>query len=250
MNRVSSNQTKNSNFVIRGEDVFLVSYPRSGNTWVRYLLANLLHPSMQWHIANLNRAVPDIHQEIPHNYIESQPGIFKSHYPYCRDYPRVIYICRDGRDVSLSYYDLRKKKGHYQKEFRDFLLEMLQGQMPYGSWQVHIQSWLFQPYQPPLLMVKSEQLYNDTPGTLQLLGDFLGFKWSDREIELAIGKSTFEKQKKDFYAYKYESHWAKGFRGGVKGAPGKWREVFTDELNQVFWEYAGNICEKLDYPKY
>jgi len=241
---------KNNNFVIRGGNVFLVSYPRSGSTWVRYLLANLIHPALEWHIANLNRAVPDLHQENADNYIDSQPKIFKSHYPYCQDYPRVIYICRDGRDVSLSYYDLRKKKGLYKKKLRDFLLEMLQGQMPYGSWQDHIHSWVFHSHQTPLLTIKYEQLCEDTPGTLQSLGDFLGFKWSDRKIDLAISKSTFEKQKRDFYIHKYESHWAKGFRGGVKGAPGKWREVFTDELNQIFWEYAGNICEKLGYPKY
>lgn len=242
--------SNNKKFVIKSHDVFLVSYPRSGNTWLRYLLGNLLYPTLEWNIENLNLVIPDLHQEIPANYLGPQPRLFKSHFPYRQEYPRVIYLCRDGRDVSVSYYDLRNKKGLYKKEYPEFLLEMLQGKMPYGSWQDHVNSWVFHSHQTPLLPIKYEQLCEDTPGTLQLLGDFLGFKWSDREIELAISKSTFEKQKKDFYIYKYESHWAKGFRGGVKGAPGKWREVFTDELNQVFWEYAGNICEKLGYPKY
>jgi len=250
MNRVSGDKNKSNNFVFQDRDVFLISYPRSGNTWLRYLLANLLHPESEWHIANLNLAIPDLHQETRDDYIESQPRIFKSHSPYCSDYSRVIYLCRDGRDVSLSYYDLRKKKGLFKNNFYEFLLEMLQGKMPFGSWQDHIQSWVFLSHQIPLLLIKYEKLYEDTIETLRMFGNFLGIGWNDCQIETAIKKSTLEKQKKDFYKYKYTSHWAKGFRGGIKGAPGKWREVFTDELNQVFWEYAGNISEKLGYSKY
>src|SRR5436305_10030174 len=32
------------NLKILPDDRFLVSYPKSGNTWVRFLVANLLHP--------------------------------------------------------------------------------------------------------------------------------------------------------------------------------------------------------------
>lgn len=30
--------------IVDKDDTFLVSYPKSGNTWVRLLLANLIHP--------------------------------------------------------------------------------------------------------------------------------------------------------------------------------------------------------------
>lgn len=240
----------NEEIKIQSRDVFLVSYPRAGNTWLRYLLANLFHPDKEWHIANLNQAIPDLHQEVPKNYIESKPRIFKSHQPYCEDFSHVIYLCRDGRDVALSYYDLRKKKGFYKKGFQQFLIDMLKGEMPYGSWQNHIQSWLCRSHNSSFITISYERLCKETCSVIKLLGEFLGANWSEKDIKLAIQKSTFEKQKRDFFIYKYESHWAKGFRGGVKGAPGKWREVFTDEQNQLFWEYAGCICEKLGYSRY
>lgn len=236
--------------VIKPDDVFLVSYPRSGNSWLRYMLANLFHPTLEWNVNNLNRAIPDLHQQLTDNFIDSHPRIFKSHCSYRGDYSRVIYLYRDGRDVSLSYYDLKKKVRGYKKEFPDFLVEMLKGKLTFGSWQAHINSWLFNQGNTSLLAIQYEQLYNDIAGTIKLVGDFLGFQWGNEEIKSAVNKSSVEKQKKDFYKYKYESHWLKGFQGGVKGGPGKWREVFDRDLNELFWQYTGDVCEKLGYPKY
>ena len=68
-------------------------------------------------------------------------------------------------------------------------------------------------------------------------------------IESSIAKSRLEKQQKDFYEYKRDSHWNKGFTGGVKGGPGKWREVFDEHLNELFWKYAGTVAAKLGYPE-
>jgi hypothetical protein len=31
--------------LILPDDIFLVSFPKSGNTWARFVLANLIHPS-------------------------------------------------------------------------------------------------------------------------------------------------------------------------------------------------------------
>ena len=41
------------------DDVFLVSYPKSGNTWTRFLIANLVFPEKQPDFANINELIPD-----------------------------------------------------------------------------------------------------------------------------------------------------------------------------------------------
>ena len=46
------------NFTVYPDDTFLVSYPKSGNTWVRFLLANLLFPDEEVGFANINRLLP------------------------------------------------------------------------------------------------------------------------------------------------------------------------------------------------
>lgn len=247
--RQPAERTDGPRLAILPDDVFLVSYPRSGNTWMRYLLANLLQPTRKWHISNIGAVVPDIYEGIPSDYLESKPRILKSHEPFREEYPRVIYLYRDGRDVSVSLYDFYTKLRGYQKEFRAFLIEMLAGELPYGAWHDHVSSWLFRDREPPVLAVSYEELCDDTQGTMGVVGRYLGLTWSRNEIESAVTESTLERQRADFRHYRRETHWSKGFRGGIKGAPGKWREVLNEDLNELFWEHAGSVAERLGYSK-
>src|SRR5579864_4630830 len=43
------------------DDVFLVSYPRSGNTWTRFLLGNLLYPDAPVTFSNIESRIPEIY---------------------------------------------------------------------------------------------------------------------------------------------------------------------------------------------
>ncbi|MGH9453777.1 MAG: hypothetical protein ACRD2O_07390, partial [Terriglobia bacterium] len=43
------------------DDIFLVSFPKSGNTWTRFLIGNLVHPEELITFANVSRIVPDIY---------------------------------------------------------------------------------------------------------------------------------------------------------------------------------------------
>lgn len=42
------------------DDLFLVSYPKSGNTWTRFLVANLVYPERNPDFSNINDLLPDI----------------------------------------------------------------------------------------------------------------------------------------------------------------------------------------------
>ena len=41
------------------DDVFLTSYPRSGNTWTRFLVGNFVNPNEPVTFLNVERLVPD-----------------------------------------------------------------------------------------------------------------------------------------------------------------------------------------------
>jgi hypothetical protein len=38
----------------------IASYPRSGSTWVRFILSNLLHPEESHDFDSVNQIIPDI----------------------------------------------------------------------------------------------------------------------------------------------------------------------------------------------
>ena len=78
-------------------DVFLVSYPRSGNTWLRFLLANALRPE-QATFTTVGEVVPDIYDETDRELLRRpSPRILKSHEPFDPRYPRVVTRSRSLR---------------------------------------------------------------------------------------------------------------------------------------------------------
>jgi hypothetical protein len=243
-------------FCVRDSDVFLVSYPRSGSTWIRYLLAHLIAPDGCWNVTNLDQIVPDVHQGLPRSRIpfrgrlvQSNPRILKSHWPYQASYPRVVYLYRDGRDVAVSYHDFCAKLRGYRHDLSTFVVEMLEGKLRYGAWQDHVSSWLFRETRATVLPMSYEHLYADTTSEIERLGAFLGFRWAASTVEMAIARSSLERQRNDYYRYKRETHWERGFRGGVRGAPGAWRQAFDRDLNDLFWRYAGDVARRLGYPE-
>lgn len=95
---------------MRADDQFLVSYPRSGNTWTRYLLLDVIlfgRPDLEVpsHPGSL---VPDLHIQPLANEAQVRFGlarrIFKSH--NIRDVrgQRLAYLFRNPVDALISYY--------------------------------------------------------------------------------------------------------------------------------------------------
>src|SRR5216117_3316416 len=87
------------------DDVFIVSYPRSGNTWTRFLIGNLLYQDDPVTFSNIERRIPEIYFNPDHVMRRlSRPRILKSHECFQPRYKRIIYIVRDPRDVCVSNY--------------------------------------------------------------------------------------------------------------------------------------------------
>ena len=83
----------------REGDVFLASYPRSGSTWLRFILYELLSGQPAT-FESVNRYMrgPGTHNQglaaLP-----NQGRFLSSHEPYRAEYRRAAYLVRDVRDV-------------------------------------------------------------------------------------------------------------------------------------------------------
>src|SRR5579864_58607 len=128
------------------DDLFIVSYPRSGNTWLRFLLGNLLSPVPSIDFANLESHVPDIYVNRDSDLRRlTRPRILKSHEYFDPRYPRIILIVRDPHSVLCSYYRYLIKSGLKPDGYSGagFVEEFLAGSLDrFGSWQEHTGSWL------------------------------------------------------------------------------------------------------------
>src|SRR5271167_2889397 len=75
------------------DDVFLVSFPKSGNTWTRFLVGNLIFPDRPVTFANIHISVPDPLGTSTRDLDRMpRPRIIKSHECFDPRYPRVVYI--------------------------------------------------------------------------------------------------------------------------------------------------------------
>ena len=101
-------------------DIFLVSYPRSGNTWLRFVLGTYISgENVDW--INLEYIFPDIYK-CSEDFLSKlqSPRYIKSHHPYDSRYNKIVYVVRDPRDVLVSYYFWHVKFGYFEDTRHSF----------------------------------------------------------------------------------------------------------------------------------
>jgi hypothetical protein len=189
------------NLTVFSDDAFLVSYPKSGNTWARFLIANLLRPQEKVGFANIHAIIPGI-DVVPHREMLRfpRPRIIKSHQYFDPRYRRVVYIVRDPRDVALSEYHAQRKSKRISDQYpiEEFVRRFLAGEScDYGSWGEHAASWLSTRYgQPGFLLLRYEDMLQDTARELSRMAEFLGLHPTSELIEQAVSRSRADNMRK------------------------------------------------------
>lgn len=184
---------------VRPDDTFIASYPRSGNTWTRFLVANLLHPQEPATFANIERLVPDAELQSS-RYMRGipSPRTIKTHSYFDPRYPRVIYIARDPRDVALSEYDLLRKFRNIEDSYplERFIGDFVTGTGPlvsagWGTWGEHVATWAFaRGARPGFLLLRYEDLKARPEQELTRIAEFLGIDASAELLQTALDRSS------------------------------------------------------------
>ncbi|AKH67849.1 sulfotransferase family protein [Spongiibacter sp. IMCC21906] len=134
-----------NNIDFRPTDIFLVSYPKSGNTWLRNLIANLVYHGQELDIEAIDKYVPDVYKTRQYK-LRAMTGrrYLKSHEYFDDRYKCVINVVRDPRDVCVSYYFYLKKNYAISDEMGidDFCKIFVNGEVDnFSSWSEHVGSW-------------------------------------------------------------------------------------------------------------
>jgi hypothetical protein len=183
---------------MRDDDIFLISYPRSGSTWLRFLLANLLAPrSVAVTFANIEEFVPDVYVSATENLERhASPRILKSHEPFDPRYRRTVYIVRDPRDVAASYRAYLMKMNYLPEDLsaHDFLRRFVDGQLDtFGTWQEHVEGWLTARREDvDFLTTRYEDMRTDPLRELARIAEFVGAPAEPERLGKAIAASDIE----------------------------------------------------------
>lgn len=185
------------NVIVLPDDVFVVSYPRSGNTWTRFLIANLVHkPPVNF--LTIEKILPDIYVNSNEAMLRlARPRILKSHEVFDPRYRKVIYIARDPRDVAVSYYHLKIKRREVEEDspIEHFVEGFIQGAYNprFGSWAENVSSWLGARLgNPGFLWLRYEDIAARPVETLRKISSFLGLKCETAALESAVSQSSAE----------------------------------------------------------
>ena len=183
------------NFGVFPDDTFIISYPRSGSTWTRFLVANLVYPNERVGFANLDQLIPATAVCSRRALKKARrPRFIKSHNYYDPRYRRVVYIVRDPRDVVLSEYRFILKAGKMADGYpmEKFVSEFVNGEIgTYGSWQENVGSWLgTRGENPNFLLLRYEDMVADTLGELAKLATFLGIKAGRDRLQQVVDRSS------------------------------------------------------------
>ncbi len=231
---------------IRPSDVFIVSYPKSGNTWVRFLLANLLAPEAQISFRNIENYVPNIYKSSAT--LEERQGrrYIKSHHPCYELYPKTVYVYRDGRDALVSYYHYAIGKKVFRGSFADFVFSPFVEQ--FSSWKEHVTGALDFASRHPgrIVLVQYEEMLREPLACASKVTAFLELDCDDRAIAKAVEKSSFDQLKVIEQTFGSENL-GKRLTFFRSGRSGQWQEYFTPEVYDRYLQENGATLLRLGY---
>ncbi|XP_071942756.1 sulfotransferase 4A1-like [Antedon mediterranea] len=229
-----------SNFHVREDDVWVVSYPRSG-LW----LEDLIYLIMHYAEVGTGELSPDSVEngvqflEYPHPGLESinnlpSPRIIKTHLPFCmlpkavrEAHCKVIYMCRNPKDVMCSFYDFHRmvKIVNYKCTLSQFFYRFFNHKLGYGSYFDHVLDWWNHKEEENLCIVKYEDMKKNFAAFIRNLGKFL-------ERELTVEDVT-----------NLENYWISQTQYNKKeDRVGQWKSYFTVLMDEKFDEF---LPEKL-----
>ena len=260
--------------------VWIASYPRSGNTWLRFLVANLLVGKIERSI-DVATIIPGIHRFVTGQHLHGPRRSFiKTHWAWRSDFPlrgnteSVVYILRHPLAVAESVLNYAARGGRnfvhdaddedIDRFARGFMTDYARFgghsgwyRQGFGTWEENVASWTGTTLPFRRHIVRYEELQADPARVLTGIAQFLDLPSSPERIAAAIANSSIDRLRAleemelkteapgFFYDRNAKSAAAKGFHF-VSGDDRR-RLALTDQERAQLSERFGPAMAKLGY---
>lgn len=242
--------------------IWIASYPKSGNTWIRFLACNLAFGPVD-SAAALARLAPDLHELGASIEPPSRPTLMKTHFPYSQSMPLAahtagaIYVVRDPADVMLSNFHYGRRSGAASDDGPAALERYLDAFIAHrgdprwidlgmGSWEENVRSWLGAPRTFPVVRIRYEDMKAEGLRVAGQLCRALGLARSPEEIHRAVEGASFERMREIeeadiearrvgiFYKPYLQRPIAAGLRFMRSGESGEYKRTLTGSQRERF----------------
>ncbi|MDJ0535701.1 MAG: sulfotransferase domain-containing protein [Xenococcaceae cyanobacterium MO_207.B15] len=255
--------------------IIVCGYPKSGNTWLTRLTAEILGCSVVgfWcEPFNKEEAIEGRERDSNYQCFKAHHNIDQMNHTfayYANGSEKIIYIVRDPRDVVVSasyYFSLKKprykriynfmslvpyglsayyKLFHTQKYKLDTLTRILlkganQGQFWLRvPWKDHVMGYL----KSSSLLIRYEDLRAEPISEAKRICEYLNIERSEKKLMESIYNQSFEKKKKMFL----DSSQLKNASFLRKGTSGEWNKMLSAENIKMINEELGDFLAELGY---
>jgi hypothetical protein len=265
--------------------VWIASYPKSGNTWLRFLLANVLHQKPIESSAEVRELIPDIHEGIlgrhlwgPRSTLIKTHWAFHTRFPLREDTVGIIHLVRHpvatlesnqnyaiNRSGNLTRQASAAQVASLAQKFVEGFIQN-GGHKQFipngiGTLEEHVASWSSPILRYQRIQIRYEDLVADTAGTLRKLVDFLGIARSDAEVAMAVDSASMEAMRRIeeaeiagrregiFFQTRNEAAIDAGLRFVGRSADGKTRYALTPEQKDAARRRFAGLIRQLGYPE-
>ncbi|GFX99625.1 sulfotransferase 1C2 [Trichonephila clavipes] len=167
----------------RPDDLFIVTYPKCGTTWVQNIVACIFRDGKPFHSALEFFMETPFLEMTGAKIAESmkRPGAIKLHLPHhltpWSPDSKYIFVARNPKDCCVSFYHHTERTPGYRfqgGEFDDYFELFINGEVDFGDYFDTLLSWYEHRNDPNVLFITYEQLKKDPRTYILKIAEFLG----------------------------------------------------------------------------
>ena len=214
-------------FKPRKSDIFVVTYPKCGTTWMTQIV-HALRSKGDMNYGEITEVVPwdilahDCGQKLDAPQQGFTPRVYKSHEAE-KDIPkggRYVYVARNPLDAFLSFYKFLPaytglRAGDITPE--QFADAIFAGASHSGQIWGHMLGWWERRKDPDVLWVFFEDLLADLPGSVRRIAQWGGLPSDEAAVQAACAVSSFEFMSAKENLHHFDDHFVRSHVIGKMG---------------------------------